>query len=405
MDKKLNIIDQVQSIDLIYVSTKILINIALFILMAFALYYLINIGNNYIVQNKKVKFNRKNYLIGLIVISIGIIIFIIYRFRDIIITNLVPIIWAVVIAYLLNPIVNKLMEFKLSRLWSVIVIYISIIAIVLLFSFTLTPRLTKEVKSLMEVLPTYTNEAFEFINRLYGKYIISMNSLPPEFIGVDVALRDYLEGIQIYIMDFFRKTTEKCLGVFSNVVSIVLVPIYTFYFLKDIKFFRKKVIISIPTVIRKELINVAKDINKLLSSFIRGQLMVAFIVGLISIVALMVLNVQFAFLLGTIAGITDIIPYFGPIIGSIPAIIIALLDNPIKALWVILAFFIIQQLESAVLSPKIVGDRVGLHPVFVIVSLLLGGELFGIVGLIFAVPLAASIKIILNHIIKALIRI
>jgi predicted PurR-regulated permease PerM len=162
---------------------------------------------------------------------------------------------------------------------------------------------------------------------------------------------------------------------------------------------------SIPKGIRDQVINISRDIDNLLSRFIRGQLIIAMIVGVLSIIALVVLKVQFAFLIGTIAGVTNIIPYFGPIIGAIPAIIVALLDEPMKAIWVIIAFFIIQQTESAILSPKIVGESVGLHPVFVILVLLIGGELFGVIGLIFAIPIAASIKIILNHLVKILIKI
>ena len=110
-------------------------------------------------------------------------------------------------------------------------------------------------------------------------------------------------------------------------------------------------------------------------------------------------------IIGAIAGLGNVIPYFGPIIGAIPAVIIAFLDEPIKALWVIIAFFGIQQIESAVLQPKIVGDSVGLHPVFVIISLLIGGELFGIAGLLFAVPIAGSIKVVLKYLVKILVKI
>lgn len=330
---------------------------------------------------------------------------IVYIFRNVLLAALSPILWAVIFAYLLNPIVHKLMEFKISRLWSVVIIYISIFSIIVLFSFTITPRITKEAKSFIEILPVYTNKAFIFINRLYDRYILSMNNLPPEFIGVEVALKEYLQNFQVYIIDLFRQITTKTLNIFSNIVSIVLIPIYTFYFLKDTQFFRRKVLKSIPKGIRDQVINISRDIDNLLSRFIRGQLIIAMIVGVLSIITLVVLKVQFAFLIGTIAGVTNIIPYFGPIIGAIPAVIVALLDEPMKAIWVIIAFFIIQQTESAILSPKIVGESVGLHPVFVILVLLIGGELFGVIGLIFAIPIAASIKIILNHLVKILIKI
>lgn len=389
----------------IFFMTKILINILLSVLLIFVIYYLINIGNKYITYRRKIKFNKKNYIIILLMLIVILFLAIVYIFRNVLLAALSPILWAVIFAYLLNPIVHKLMEFKISRLWSVVIIYISIFSIIVLFSFTITPRITKEAKSFIEILPVYTNKAFIFINRLYDRYILSMNNLPPEFIGVEVALKEYLQNFQVYIIDLFRQITTKTLNIFSNIVSIVLIPIYTFYFLKDTQFFRRKVLKSIPKGIRDQVINISRDIDNLLSRFIRGQLIIAMIVGVLSIIALVVLKVQFAFLIGTIAGVTNIIPYFGPIIGAIPAIIVALLDEPMKAIWVIIAFFIIQQTESAILSPKIVGESVGLHPVFVILVLLIGGELFGVIGLIFAIPIAASIKIILNHLVKILIKI
>lgn len=389
----------------IFFMTKILINILLSVLLIFVIYYLINIGNKYITYRRKIKFNKKNYIIILLMLIVILFLAIVYIFRNVLLAALSPILWAVIFAYLLNPIVHKLMEFKISRLWSVVIIYISIFSIIVLFSFTITPRITKEAKSFIEILPVYTNKAFIFINRLYDRYILSMNNLPPEFIGVEVALKEYLQNFQVYIIDLFRQITTKTLNIFSNIVSIVLIPIYTFYFLKDTQFFRRKVLKSIPKGIRDQVINISRDIDNLLSRFIRGQLIIAMIVGVLSIITLVVLKVQFAFLIGTIAGVTNIIPYFGPIIGAIPAVIVALLDEPMKAIWVIIAFFIIQQTESAILSPKIVGESVGLHPVFVILVLLIGGELFGVIGLIFAIPIAASIKIILNHLVKILIKI
>ncbi|SHJ49885.1 AI-2E family transporter [Paramaledivibacter caminithermalis] len=385
--------------------TKTVINILLFPFLIFLIYYLINIGNKYVVYRKKIKLNRKYNLIIILFIIVILLITLMYFFRNIIISILVPILWAIVIAYLINPLVNKLCELKLSRLWSVIIIYIGLILLLFIFSITIIPRITTEIKGFAETLPQYTNEAIKFFNKIYLQYLNSVSNLPPEFIGVEVAFSEYLNRIQMYIIDLFKNMTEKGLSIFSNIVGIILVPIYTFYFLKDTSYFKRKVLLSIPRIIRGEVISIFKDINKLLNNFIRGQLIVAAIVGILSIIALLILKVEFALLIGAIAGISNVIPYFGPIMGAIPGVAIALLDKPIKALWVIIAFFIIQQIESAIIQPKIVGDSVGLHPVFVIVSLLVGGELFGIAGLLFAVPIAASIRVVLNHIVKILVKI
>lgn len=394
-----------KSIDYFHVVSKMAVNILLFFLLMLSIYYLINIGNNYIGHKNKLRFNRRNNLIITLFIIVICIFALIAVFRSMLISILMPILWAVVISYLLNPIVNKLTEFKISRLWSVIIICIMILLLLVSLSLTVIPRMTNEIKEFAETLPTYTNEVIEFSNAIYIKYINSMSSLPRELIGIDVAFRKYLDSLQIFIIDYIRKITETGLSIFSNIVGIVLVPIYTFYFLKDTAFFKRKVLLAVPKKIRSEIVCIFKEINKLLNNFIRGQFIVAALVGLISVIALFILKVEFALLIGAIAGIGNIIPYFGPIIGAIPGVVIAFLDKPIKAVWVAIAFFLIQQIESAVLQPKIVGDSVGLHPVFVIVSLLIGGELFGIAGLIFAVPVAASIKIVLKHLLKILIKI
>lgn len=396
---------ELSNINKLYFFIKIIINILFIILIVFILYYLINIGNKHIVFKKKINIERKHYSFLILILLLIIIIALLYAYRDILFKHFTPIIWAIILSYLLNPVVHRLMEFDISRVWSVVIIYSGIFTVIILFGLTVTPRLTKEIRGLIEVLPQYTNEVFEFINTIYEEYVINIDSLPPEFIGVEVAIREYLNATQIFIVDFFRQITEKGLNFFSNIVSIVLIPIYGFYFLKDAKYFKRKIVLAIPMKVRSEVIAIGRDINKLLNKFIRGQLIIAAIVGMMSIIALLLLEVDFAFLIGTIAGIANIIPYFGPIIGSIPAVIVAFIDDPIKAIWVIFSFFIIQQIESAVLSPKIVGDSVGLHPVIVILVLLIGGQLFGLPGLLFAIPITASIKIILNHISKGLIKI
>lgn len=385
--------------------TKVCVNIMLLLFLLFSIYYLINIGNKYVIYRKKIKLNRKYNLIIMLSIIIILLLTLIYILRNIIISILLPILWAIVISYLINPLVNKMSKFKISRLWSVIIIYIGIFLLLFIFSVTIIPRIATEIKGFAETLPVYTNEAIDFFNKIYIEYLNSVSNLPREFIGVEVAFSEYLNRIEIYIIDLFKNITEKGLSIFSNLVGIVLVPIFTFYFLKDTDYFRRKALRSVPKIIRNDVISIFKDINKLLNNFIRGQLIVAALVGILSSIALLILKVEFALLIGAIAGISNVIPYFGPIIGAIPGVAIALLDDPIKAVWVIVAFFIIQQIESAIIQPKIVGDSVGLHPVFVIISLLIGGELLGIAGLLFAVPIAASIRVVLNHIVKILVKI
>ncbi|MCD5410952.1 MAG: AI-2E family transporter, partial [Clostridiales bacterium] len=151
------------------------------------------------------------------------------------------------------------------------------------------------------------------------------------------------------------------------------------------------------------ILEVVRDLDEVLGGFITGQLIVAAFIAILTTIALLVLGVRFAIIVGFIAGIANVIPYFESIIGIVPGVLFALLDSPTKPLWVLGIFIAIQQIESAILSPKIVGNKVGIHPIIVVLVLLIGGKLFGVVGLITAVPLAGTIKVFCKHLMKYII--
>ena len=139
-------------------------------------------------------------------------------------------------------------------------------------------------------------------------------------------------------------------------------------------------------------------VHSTFSNYLRGQFLDATIVGVLSAIALSIVGVDYAIVIGLIAGICNMIPYIGPIIGTVLAVIMALLSGDLKlVIWVIIAMVIVQQLDNNILAPKIVGDSVGLHPIFTMLAILIGGNLGGLIGMLLAVPLAASAKIIIKE--------
>lgn len=140
------------------------------------------------------------------------------------------------------------------------------------------------------------------------------------------------------------------------------------------------------------------EMDNSLGSFIRGQLLISAIVGVLIAVGLSIIGVDFALIIGLIAGIFNIVPYFGPVIGAIPAVISALLKSPLSAVYVVILFIVVNQVESSIISPNILGEHVGLHPVTVIFCIISGGYLFGILGVILAVPVTSIIKVTLRYI-------
>ncbi len=401
MNGSFDILQLISSKPILYflILTFIITNIFILVLLGGLNYYLIHIGNRYVESTKKIELRKKYVKYFFLMIGVFLLFSIIYHFRNTLWSFFSPVIWAALLAYLLNPITDFIQKkLNISAGWSVIILYIVIFFMFIFFSITAAPQFAKEIRNLIKLLPQYTNQANQILNEIYIN-IEKIDKFSPQLTTVKEMIIENISMLEYYILSSIAKITETIFGLFSRIFTFILVPIFTFYFLKDKILIKEKIQRLIPISIRQQTIELFRDIHVLLNKFIRGQLTVATIVAILSAVALAVFQVNFAILLGVVAGIFNIIPYFGPIIGAIPAMIIAFLDHPLKALWVAIAFTIIQQVESNIITPKIVGESVGLHPVIVVLVLLAGGRWFGIMGMILAVPFAASIRIVLKHLI------
>ncbi|SNS32774.1 Predicted PurR-regulated permease PerM [Anaerovirgula multivorans] len=381
-----------------------LTQLILLLLLCFVTYYLIHIGNQYVERGNKVNIGKKQIYLFILVFLIVLLIIFMFRIRGLMYEILGPFIFAIALAYILNPIVHYLQSKGIQRLWGVLIIYTTILLILTLFSITLIPRFTLEVKHLIEFMPKYSNDAYEYLYDLYLRYNRNVESLPAELEGVKDLLRLNIDRIEGIVFGAFTSITNMFIGIFSKVIGLVLIPVLAFYFLKDAEKFKRSIILLLPRFCRNQILNIAKDMDVVLAGFIRGQLTVAAFVGILTTLSLLVLRVEFAVLVGLIAGIANIIPYFGPVIGIVPGVLFALMDSPMKAVWVVLVFIVIQQIESAIIAPKIVGKSVGIHPVFVILALIIGGRFFGIVGLLVAVPAAAILKVLGKHIVSYVVK-
>ncbi len=363
-------------------------------LLGLLIYYIINIGNRYVDDNRKFKITKKHLTYFAIA---AVSLFVLYYFFKVSaqITELItPVIYSIVFAYLLNPFVNLLERKRIQRLWGVLLIYILVIVIIVILSLIIFPKISNEFQELGKFLTAYYEEMNGHINELYIKYSNNFKNLPPEFQSIKDIIMENVSKIQLALLDSLRSITASIIGMFSKIFSFIIIPILTFYFLKDKEYFKKKICSLIPKKIKTDTLRISREIDSALGKFIRGQLIVALFVGIFTVIGLMLLGIDFALVIGLVAGIANFIPFFGPIIGIVPAIIFALLESPIKVIWVIILFVVIQQIESNILSPKIVGESVGLHPVVVIIALLIGASLMGIIGMLLAVPVAAIIKIV-----------
>jgi len=329
------------------------------------------------------------------IIIIAALVFIVLKYGIAISTVIKPFIIAAAFSYLLNPIVKVFEKKGIRRIFGVLIVYLIFIAIILLLSFVLVPKLIKEISALVVNIPQYSRQMQELFRQFQDGYMRS--GLPESFKDV---LDDNILMLQSMILTLLQNIANGIIEIFSQFFNIIIVPVITFYMLKDAEYFKNQFILVLPKAKRVKLIILLRDIDNVFGKYIRGQIIIASFVGVLTTAALILIKVKYAFILGIFAGIANIIPYFGPFIGIIPTILFALLDSTGKALYAAGAFILIQQLESGFLTPRIIGKSVGIHPVYVIMSLIAGGRLFGIIGLIMAVPVLAAIKLTLRHVLR-----
>lgn len=188
----------------------------------------------------------------------------------------------------------------------------------------------------------------------------------------------------------------KIIDIFGGFVTFVFVLIMIFYLLLEVKAMKKIIQSVVPDKFQFYVIQLFSQVQNKISLWARGQLILCLTIGIVSYVGLLILGVKYALLLALIAGICECIPYFGPILSAIPAVLLAFTQSPLTALLVIALYFVIQQLENHLLVPKIMGTAVGLNPVLVIIIILIGGKLYGPIGMLLSIPIATTLFILIK---------
>ncbi|MGE5422562.1 MAG: AI-2E family transporter [Ignavibacteriales bacterium] len=303
-----------------------------------------------------------------------------YRVREII----VPFIIGCALAYVLYPLVKLLENRGVGRTWAILMTYLAILLLLSIGLWYIVPHLAAELSVLGQQVPEYMNDMQNVIDRARGAKI------PTSLEVIVEASVSHTETVAYRALQGFL---DSIIGALGSLLSIVFVPIIAFYLTVDWDKIREGFLALFPSESGTELGRLGRDIDQVLTGFIKGELLISLVVGLITGGAAFLLGSKYGIVIGIIMAVAELFPYFGPFLGAIPAVALALTQGPRSALYMALAIFVIQQLESNLLSPKIVGNRVGLHPLLVVFALFSGGELFGIWGMLFAVPTAAMLKI------------
>jgi predicted PurR-regulated permease PerM len=316
--------------------------------------------------------------------------------RESLMMVLTPFLASLLFAYLLEPVVHFMERRRISRSMAIIVIYIVFAMILFVFCVRVMPLLLDDLGKLAEQLPGYAADLQDFMHQLEDNY--ERFNLPSSLREI---IDNNIQGFGKALTFQLERSYRFLIDLFSRIILLLLVPILTFYLIRDEAYLKQKALQLFPAGYRRDLMEVTAEINATLGAFIRGALLVSLLVGLLTYIGLIILGVSFSLVLALIVGVTNLIPYIGPLIGALPAVAVAFLDSPLLALKVALLIVIIQQVESQLIAPVIIGRSISLHPLAILMALLLGGKLFGFAGLILALPATLILRIIAVHAAKA----
>lgn len=318
---------------------------------------------------------------------------------------LLPLAVAGIIAYLLDPVVNFFVKKRVPRMWSIFLVFALVIVLILGLFATVVPQIVSEGRELVDKAPDYSRAFSQRVSDWIAKspwaQEVQKQTTQQGALENVPSVVSWLGGIFPVVSAWFLAQALKLASWVGLVLGLLLVPIYVFYFLLErdaiIRGWRDFLPIS-NAKLKEEVAFIISSINDSLIVFFRGQVLVSMCSGTLLVIGFLILGLNYALFLGALAGMLGIVPYLGAAISLIPAVTLAAVQfqdwwHPV---FVLLIFGMVNALEGTVISPRIIGERVGLHPLTIIVAMMLGTTLLGgILGGLLAVPLTAALRSIM----------
>lgn len=375
----------------------VLRGLLLILLIGLSVYYLINIGNQYIDKSKRIRLDLRRVGLFLSAILLFIIIRYVFQRFPVLPTTLAAIVISMILAYIINPLVSYLETKKISRRLGVLIVYIGFILIFVVLFLVVLPKTVEELRNLFTSLPNLVNDLnlgiLDSADHIEKVTNIDMSRI---LNNVQDGIEQYLNSLQTSLLDRLRSMASGMYAAFGRIVSFILVLILTYYFTVDKNRIKVKMYKMIPSSYRSDILYLASEINTAMLEFVKGKLLLAVIVGVMTTIMLLILGVNFAVAIGLITIVADIIPYIGPFLAFVPAFFFSVMDSWTKAIWVSIFFVFLQWAENNLFAPKILGKRTGLHPAVVLLCIVIGGGTFGVIGMILSVPVFSILTILKN---------
>jgi predicted PurR-regulated permease PerM len=308
---------------------------------------------------------------------------------------LTPFIAAGLLAYIGDPLADRLQKWKFPRTLAVITVFILTFLTVGLMALLVLPLIRTQVGSLLAALPGIIAGIEDvFLPRLSG--LLGMPS--GEEVGFAAFIERYSDMASSWASALLMSVSRSGSVVVAAVISLFLIPILTFYLLRDWDWIVARIGSLVPSGQHETVFALARETDKVLGAFLRGQILVMMALSVMYIMGLSLVGLEYAFAIGIVAGLVSFVPYLGFVFGiALASLTVIVQPEPLWPLvGVVATFTIAQMIEGSVLTPKLVGDRIGLHPVIVIFAIAAGGQLFGFFGILLALPAAAVLSVLVR---------
>lgn len=303
------------------------------------------------------------------ILAVAVVILFLYAIRDVLLIVFV----ALVLAAAISPSITKLERRGIPRGLGLALIYLGLILLLAVIIFLVVPLVTDELAQFTRAFPD-----------LYQKGFAAFQSV--QHSGAASSLEKTIGSINDTVSQLTKGLFSGVVNFFGGLFSVIGILVLTFYLTIENKGMKPVAVDLAPAKYRPYLTQLFNRIEARLGQWLRGQLLLGLIIATLIYVALLLLHIKYALVLALIAGVTELLPIIGPFIGAIPAVIVALSQDPLLALWTVLAYILVQQLENHLIVPRVMSKATGLNPVVVIIAVLIGAKLAGITGIILAVP-------------------
>lgn len=324
----------------------------------------------------------------------GLVGYFLYRVRSVI----VAIILAAVLTYALLPVVDFLCAYrvrgvtrKFQRFVATLLVFIMLITLVVVLSRAFFVPFQQELVGVVQKLDAGAKQANTMLDNARKWY----KALPPD--AQRFVENQHFSGVFPSVTSWSTHIVAKTVGYLSGLVEAILIPVLAFYFILDSKSLKREFVALVPKRRSREVLGMLHEVNTIMRSYVIGQIILCVIAGVVVALILKAFDMQYVLILSVFAGITRAIPVLGPIVSGAAIVLLGIAKSPAMGLYLLIAFALLQFVESKFIMPKLIGYRMQLHPAIVIIVLLIGAEFFGIFGMFMAAPVAAILRVLVRY--------